>query len=270
MNNQKTESKTIYFFADESWVDIEGKKHLILGSVVPSNLNETCYKIYKLKQKIGISPLNEVKWNMKGLTEEQRIELSNGMIEILVNDCVGMISVVETEDKQYASQTLVKQIHDYCKKTNVSAYILHIDQDLVPKLQVLEDFIKSNLIGEPDCIGLQSLISSKDQMIQCCDIFIGLLRTVMVHLLNEVDKKICYIDEGLDETVELDLTDYILLSTRYVIWGDTSITIEDLENGALPYKRSMGLGFRLVSSISEETKALLENQVATVYMGCMH
>lgn len=270
MDSHEIEANVSYFFADESWVEIEGKKHLILGAIVSSNLCGTCYKIYSLKNKLGISPLEEIKWNMKGLTEEQRIELSSGIINILVNDCTAMFSLVETVDKLEAAKVLVKQIHDFCKGTSLPAYILHIDQDLVPKPNVLETFIKSNLTDKPECIGLQSLISSKDQMIQCCDIFIGLFRTVMVHLLNNVEKKISFYDDGLGEIVESNLSDYILLSTRYAIWGDSSMTIDDFNKGKLPYKRSLGLGIRLVSSVSDKAKRILEEQVATVYMGCLH
>ena len=270
MDNHDTEAKASYFFVDESWVEIEGKKHLVLGAIVSQDLSRTCHKIYCLKQKLGISPLEEIKWNMKGLTEDQRIELSSGIINILVNDCTAMFSLVETVDKLDAAKVLVKQIHDFCKISKIPAYILHIDQDLVPKPHILEDFIKSNLTDKPECIGFQSLISSKDQMIQCCDIFIGLFRTVMVHLLNNVDRKISFYDDGLDETIKSNLTDYILLSTRYVIWGDSSMTIEEFNRGDMPYKRSLGLGVRLVSSISDKAKDLLEKQVATVYMGCLH
>ncbi len=260
--------KPAFLYADESWIEIEGKNHLILGAITPKDPGETTLKMVKLKESFGLSPFDEVKWNMKGLDQEQRIKLSDGIIHILTTDCSGLISIVEGEDKQQAAKVLGLQVFDFCAQQKIPAFVLYMDEEMVPKQQIFRDFLKKRLPEGPKCIGLQSLISSSEQVIQCCDIFLGLYRLVMLHELKGKRKLIQIYDEGLQDEIEWSLTEYIIIYTRYLLWGNTSL--EEFEKTGFPYKRAMGLGFRLESTISEETKHLLEEKIATVYMGCMH
>lgn len=70
------------------------------------------------------------------------------------------------------------------------------------------------------------------------------------------------------------LSDYVIITTRGQLWGSKEIRVfepsEDGEIGHLPFHCSMDLGFRLESTISDEAKKLLEERIATVYMGCLH
>jgi hypothetical protein len=205
---------------------------------------------------------------MKGLNQEQRIKLSDGIIHILTTDCSGLISIVEGEDRQRAAEVFGLQVFDFCAQHNIPAFILYMDQEMVSREKIFRDFLKTRLPEGPECIGLQSLVSSSEQIIQCCDIFLGLYRLVMLHELKGTKTIIQVYDELLKAEIDWFLPEYIIIYTRYLLWGNTSL--EEFEKTGFPYKKAMGLGFRLKSTISEETKHLLEEKIATVYMGCMH
>lgn len=264
----KAEERVAIFYIDESWLNLEGKKHLILGGITTQDTCETALKVVKLKEIFGLGPFDEVKWNMKSLTQEQRNKLSVGIIGILTADCTALISIVEGEDRQKASEVMGLQVFDFCNQRHIPAFILYLDQGLVPKLEIFEEFLRTKLPIGSKFIGIQSLVSSKDQIIQCCDIFVGLCRLAILHELNKINKIIRVYDEEFKEGIGWHLKDFILLSTRYLLWGKTSL--EEFERKGMPYKRSMNLGFRLESTISKETQHILEEKIATVYMGCMH
>jgi hypothetical protein len=73
---------------------------------------------------------------------------------------------------------------------------------------------------------------------------------------------------------EWNLSDYVVLSIRGNLWGEHKMIkiyeeTEYEEDAFLPYHCSLNLGFRIDSNISQETVQLLEDKVATVYMGCL-
>jgi hypothetical protein len=68
------------------------------------------------------------------------------------------------------------------------------------------------------------------------------------------------------------LSDYVVLSTRGQLWGESKIReIEGEQDKEInhPFHCSMNLGFRIESTISQGTKQILEDKLATVYLGCL-
>src|SRR6266571_5306296 len=102
-------SRIAFIYADESLIEIEGKKHIIVGAIHPDDPGKKAIEVVRLKERNGLGPLDEIKWNTKGLTKDQRERLTNGIINIL-NFCTGFIALVEGEDKQKATEILTLQI----------------------------------------------------------------------------------------------------------------------------------------------------------------
>jgi hypothetical protein len=159
-----------YIFVDESWIEIEGKKHLIIGGLVTREPGHLSRQLISLKSDLGLKPFDEIKWNSAKYSEEERNRLSEGMI-CIVRQCTGLISIVEGIDRQRAIGLFAGQVIDYCAEGNSPDYVLALDQGLIPKADKLCEFLSQS--QAPTCIGLNFLDSRYDQGIQCTDVFIG-------------------------------------------------------------------------------------------------
>ena len=258
-----------YVFIDESWIDIEDKKHLIIGGLVTREPGHLAYEVKSLKSKLGLKPFDEIKWNSAQYTEEERNRLSDGMIRI-IRECTGLISIVEGTDKQKAIEFFAQQIIDYCTKNEIADYLLALDQGLIPKkADKLREFVTRS--QPPACIGLNIVDSRYDQNIQCADVFIGFFRAAIRQELGAAMKFIPNTDESFEGRRAWTLAKYVTLWTRGMLWGTT----DELDHRGFvyyehPMHRAMGLGFRLHSSISQTIRDRLERDIATVYMGCLH
>lgn len=254
-----------WIYADESEIEIEGRPHLIVGAIHPSDPGDLALRVYELKEKLGFRPFDEVKWNMKKTeaTKEQRYALSNEILSTLMWGCTGFILIVEGRDKQHAVEHLALQIQDYLKGTD--AYILNLDEGLLPDPAAFIEWIERSADTSPRCMGLQSLDSSKDQILQACDIFVGSFRAAIWSELTGTAKTISRPDGEHDA---ITLVTYVHFGTRHLLWGKVDGTTEDMAQGTMPFKHSLGLGFRILSSVSQETRKKLET-FTTVYMGCL-
>lgn len=257
-----------YIFIDESWIDIENKKHLIIGGLITREPGHLAEKVWHLKSELGLKPFDEIKWNSAHYTEEERNRLSDGMIRI-IGECTGLISVVEGTDKQTAIEFFAGQVIDYCMKQEITNYLLAVDQGLIPRADRLREFITRP--QPPACIGLNILDSRLDQNIQCTDVFVGFFRAAIRQKLGAPLKFIPNTDETFQDRIAWTLTEYVTLWTRGMLWG----TIDELDHRGdvyyeRPMHRAMGLGFRLHSSVSQAIQDRLEQDIATVYMGCLH
>lgn len=261
----KSDKRIAWIYADESEIEIEGKPHLIIGAIHPRDPGDLALRVFELKEKLGFRPFDEVKWNMKKTkaTKEQRYALSNGILSTLMWGCTGLISIVEGRDRQRAVEYLALQICDYLKGTD--AYILNLDEGLLPNPDAFIKASERDADMSPRCIGIQNIDSSKDQVLQACDIFVGSFRAAIWSELSGTVKTISWSD---DEHDEITLTSYVHLGTRHLMWGKMEGTPEDIEQGLMPFKHSLGLGFRIQSTVSQETRKKLES-FTTVYMGCL-
>lgn len=260
---------TPHIFIDESWIDIEDKKHLMIGGLVTREPGNLASEVMSLKSKLGLAPFDEIKWNSAQYTEEARNRLSEGMISIIRNT-TGMISIVEGADKQKAMEFFAEQVIDYCTKNDIANYILALDQGLIQKADKLGEFVTHS--HHPACIGLNILDSRYDQNIQCADVFVGFFRAAIRQELGATPKFIPNTDESFEDRSAWHLTEYVTLWTRGMLWGTTDEL--DPDRGFVYYEhpmhRAMGLGFRVYGSASQAVRDRLEQNIATVYMGCLH
>jgi len=258
-----------HIFVDETWIEIEGKKHIMLGAISTENPGHLAHEVSRLKSSIGLKPFDEIKWNSANFNQGQRNRLSEGIIR-LIRDCTGLISIVEGSDRQKASELFADQVIDYCSANEFPAYFLALDHGLIPKPDKLAEFVSRS--HAPTCIGLSTLDSRYDQVIQCADVFVGFFRAAIRQELGAALKLIPNTDESFEDIrIAWTLTEYVILGTRGMLWGQTD-TLDD--RGFVYYEhpmhRAMGLGFRLHSTITQEVRNLLEKNIATVYMGCLH
>ncbi|HEX8351965.1 MAG TPA: hypothetical protein VF611_03515, partial [Pyrinomonadaceae bacterium] len=121
--------KVAFFYVDETWLDIEDRKHIIVGAITPASPAEAALEMVKVKADLGFAPLDEVKMNTSGLTRDLKIKLTDGVLGVL-GSCTAFISIIEGEDKQKAAEVLASQVFDYCNYNNIQAYVLYFDKDL--------------------------------------------------------------------------------------------------------------------------------------------
>ncbi len=254
--------RALFFYADESWVEIEGKRHLLLGAIAPEDPRRMTLDVVALKTEAGLQPLDELKWSMGGdTTQAQRVQLSQGVLDILSGQCTGFVSLVEGTDKQHATELLCRQIADYCNEEKVPVFVVYADEGLVPRRLELRQLL-GQVGGNARCAGLQSVVSADEQLIQCCDVFAGLYRQVIRHELEGISKPIQVFDESAGEAIEFTVSEYTLVATRFLLWGKCPDPLQ-------PYKNCMGLGLRVHSSLSNTAMSKLE-RLAVSYLGCMH
>lgn len=269
---EKAASPPLTFYVDDSVINIEGKPHTVLGGVSFAKPNEVALQISKLKMSVGLGPLDEIKWNTKGLSKETRYALSDGIMNIIAYrvGCRAVVTILEAFDKSRAAELLATQMQDYCTAEGIPAFMAEFDENILASERRFAAFLKTKLQPAPPCIGFHSMPSSHHPLVQCSDIFVGLFRTALVHALENSEKVVTYYDPGFQTEVTWPLSSYILLSTRQVVWGDHSWkTMDDVDSGEPHVKRTMGYGLRLTSSISEEAKSTLA-EIGTIYMGCTH
>src|SRR6185295_18033225 len=136
----EAESQPVFFYADESWIEIEGKKHLVLGALATSRPGPMANEVAKLKRDLGLQPFDEIKWNSGKYSETLRHGISNGILQ-LIPGSMGVISIVEGQDKQRAAELLATQIGDCCEYYNIPGYILNLDQGLINRQKEFTDFL---------------------------------------------------------------------------------------------------------------------------------
>ena len=214
--------KVAYFYIDETWLEIEGKKYIMVGALTPYAPADAALEMVRVKIDLGFAPLDEVKMNTRGLTRDLKIKLTDGVLGVL-RGCIAFISIVEGEDKQKAAEALASQVFDYCNQNDIQAYFLYFDKDLVSRIREFEEYVRAQLIGGANCIGIQHLNSSGDQLIQCCDIFLGLYRLSMeIEFGGRIIKRPVYRSPDHEEE-EWSLSEYVVVFTRGQVWGEQKL-----------------------------------------------
>lgn len=254
------EERCRFFYSDESFIELAGLPHIIIGSLEFHDPQRAAWEVVKLKKQIGLEPFEEIKWNSK-LEAEKRHQLTTGILPIL-HRCTGFIAVVEGKNKTKAAETSLKQLTDYCVNTNTSSFTVYMDENLVEAPKSFASLVKRKFRGRPGCIGLQFMNSSTDQLIQCCDIFVGLYRAGIRYSL-EGDKNI-EVEDKYGDRISSNLLGFLELSTRGLLWGEYT---EKDENGRPMFLDSWDMGFRMYSSIPEEKQKTMGVGFAKVYVG---
>lgn len=271
MSPDITHQRTPHFYLDETVLEIDGKRHMLVASLGLDNPHVVAAEMAKLKRKFGLKITDEVKYSQptgeRKLTIKQMYEYSDGVVGLLnMNGCAALVAINEGTDKQSSAQLALQQLITYCHKNSLRKFFLHIDNDLATDTDAL--WLEANSDENITCLGLQECDSSKDQAIQCADIFAGLYRLAIDLVLTDRKKPIMINDQAIGQEIELPLDHYILMCTRWLIAGETTLTEDGDFN--LPFKDSWNDGLTFKSSVSVSTHEKLHEQIAKVYMGCLH
>lgn len=256
------EGNPICVYADETFLTLEDKEHIMVAAIVPSSPEEMTKDLSKKKQEVGLNDSVEIKWNDTDLPADLRNKLTEDIAIILGTGCKGFICLLEGNNKLQAVIMLHTQLSDYCKSENISGFSLYLDQSLPEKLGKFEEYIKV-IATEQRCVAVQQVDSKKEPLIQCADAFAGLLSAEIQHEVEAKQKPITFYDEYLQEHINCTLSDYFIHLTRYIIWGRYT-------SRSIPTKYSLELGFRVDSSISKHAKKIIKNFIATTYIGCSY
>lgn len=184
--------------------------------------NVAIQDIVALKATLGIRALDEVKFNSSGLSKEKKIAMTDGVLDIM-QCCTMFICINEGIDKGALAESAAEQAFDYCVEKGVKQFSLNFDAGLVPNKKKLEEFVTGLRSGdEPDCVGIQHLDSSRDQIVQLCDLFLGMFRLTMQIEFGErqIPRKIYR--EQFECEEEWSLSEVVLIGTRGHIWGKPS------------------------------------------------
>jgi len=273
-NVQNNSEQVSYFYIDETFIEIEGKKHIIVCAISPNSPSESSLKIVEVKKQLGFKSLDEVKINTKGLTQSLKVKLTDGILDV-IGDCTAFISIIKGENKQESGEMIAYQLFDYCNQNSVKGFFLYFDKDLVPNPREFEQFVRNNLLNGAECFGIQHFNSTSEQLIQCSDVFLGLFRLSMEIAFGKraITRKV-YIP-SIDDEDDFSLEDYVILSSRGQIWGKVetrkSSFGDDIYGNEylMPFHCSFDLGIRIKSSISDNAKKIIEEKLATVYLGCL-
>jgi hypothetical protein len=253
------------FYADETFLDIEGKSHILLAAISFSEPQVAIARILKVREDFNIPLSMEIKWNQQALPSDLRYQISDRMLYAVATSSEGLISICEGSDKQGAAEMMLRQIAEHSR----SPFGLYLDKNLCPDVRKLWEYAQSYLVEPAACVSLQETESCRDQLIQCVDVFAGLYKTAIEHILRGKSKPRKYYDPSLREELDDTVAGHILLATRYLLPGTVDCTAEELEAGKLPFKDSWGSGIQLKSSVSQGTKDTLR-KMAMSYIGCMH
>jgi hypothetical protein len=270
----KSINKISHFYIDESSLEIEGKEHIIVCAITSHSPSESVLRMVEIKKELGFHALDEVKINTKGLTKDKKIKLTDGVLDI-IGDCTAFICIIEGKDKQKSAEKITLQLFDYCNQNNIEGYYLFFDKDLVHKPTEFEQFVRNNLNYGAVCLGIQHFNSTSEQLIQCCDVFLGLFRLSLEIEFGKREIKRNVYTPSIDAEDEWSLSDYVILFSRGQIWGKVENRKShydfDGENVEFtnPYHCSFGLGIRIESTISEQAKKVIEDNLATAYLGCL-
>jgi hypothetical protein len=96
------------FYVDDSACDIAGKKHVILSALTFPDEQKAIADWLAKKQKLGLHPYDEVKWNDR----TSPLDLRTAFVPLL-NNSIGII-VLDDSTKQAAAERLCTQIWQYC------------------------------------------------------------------------------------------------------------------------------------------------------------
>lgn len=251
------------YYADETSLAIEGKAHILITALRFADPQQMIIEVVRLKEKCGIPLTQEIKWNQKELPAELRYKISDGILKIVsFSSNEALISIREGNDKQAAAEMMFNQIIDNC---HAPYFVLHCDQHLCPDMERLWSRVYRE--DSPTCVTLQEVNSSRDQLMQCVDIFAGLYRTAIRHELEGIQKmRKTLIEDGWDEE-PATVSWYVKTFTRGIIPGTI---VDERSVDDMQVKRTWGKGFRVESSISQEALNMLRENLGHVYMGCLH
>ena len=254
------------FYVDDSSCEIGGQKHFILAAVTYGAAeDETVRAWMDKKTRFRMSMLEEVKWNSKNLSVEQRREFvpiaCGGTVLIALHD----------RSKQDAAILLGRQVSRYCKESGLLGFRLRFDENIVCDWVEMRAELEAS--GLP-CVGLCQVNSRDEQLIQAADFMAGAVKLVIDFGLGNRDHKqtITLREEmanqyGLSVDQGISLGWFMFVHLRHCIWGRETPTHE---NNYDRRKSTIGRGLAFSSAMPDATILKATAHLEGFWMGCAH
>ncbi len=248
-------------YVDDSSCSIGDVSHTLLGALNFENEGNALASLIEIKEKVGISAQEEIKWNSDKFTKEQRNFISEHILPVL-GETRGFL-VISEHGKQAAALQLATQLSDFCRANDFWGFIIRFDNGIV---QDSNEFDRHAYSLSPTCFGWSNVDSAHDQLMQCADLFVGFQKLRIDFALERADRKrMVELDayDGVRGKFELEW--YVRLSLRHSLWGD----IERPHEGQ-PWKKNLGLGVRVFSSVPDAIMEKALTYLKREYLGCIY
>ena len=264
------------FGIDDSEIQIQGRQHTILAAIGVREPTSVDSALSKLKVEFGLTPSSEVKWNgMKPMPRKMREALSQKLM-ILLHDAVPLVVISEGRNKQLAAEYAGKQIseflgrHPYSLGVNETVELI-VDEGIIADEAAYSKYLRALSPSPVASAAFASAHSHENAVIQLADVLAGFNRLSTDIALGRANKDLLIRDDQRGRDIEIDLLSYISIALRWAMWGEVppppdpgNVTFD----GKWPFKHIGGYGFRIYSTVSQETiDEIYKSRI--VYMGCM-
>jgi len=193
------------------------------------------------------------------VTREQAYAIRHSVLPVLSKARATV--VLHEGTKAQAADALAIQLSDYARDIGAPGFTCRFDRGIIENSSFLEHAARL----DPPCVGLASVDSRLDQLIQAADLLAGFQKLRVDVGLGRVDaEKPIRADVYEDETDDYPLAWYLSVGLRYCLWGH----FEGDED--TPTKVNQGFGVRVYSSVDPEIVSNALKYIRTEYMGCIH
>lgn len=251
------------FYVDDSACEIGGIKHTLLGAISFEDEGGAVGKMLNCKQRLGLRPQDEIKWNSQRFTAEQRHSITESILPLL-SATKGFLVIAE-KGKQVAALHLATQLSDYCRASGLRGFMCRFDRNIVADAGEFDQHAYSL---NPPCAGWSEVDSAHDPLIQFADLFVGSQKLRVDFGLGRADpNKSVEFEEG-GERGECKLCFYMFAALRYSLWGEAEERDKDEELDL--HKNNLGRGVRVYTSVPPHVIANAICYIEREYMGCIH
>ncbi|MBI4458569.1 MAG: hypothetical protein HY648_00745 [Acidobacteria bacterium] len=260
--NQPNISRILTFYVDDSACEIAALKHTLLGAITFQDDAEAIARVVDCKQRLQIRPEDEIKWNSPDFTKEQRHAITEEILPIL-KGTRGFLIIAE-QSKQESARMLATQVSDFCRSENRAGFVLRFDKNIITDSSELDRSVYSL---NPPCVGWSEVDSAHDQLMQCADLFLGFQKLRIDFSLERSDAdKLVEVEVYEGGREEYPISWYLFASLRYSLWGQ----LEEGYSEGEPWKRNLGFGVRVYSSLPSEIISKAVSRINREYVGCIH
>lgn len=239
--------------------------HTLIGAVEFSDQSEALGRILQCKREVGAS--DEIKWNSKKFTREQRHFISDALLPVL-NRTVGFLIIREGNDKQASAVSLMNQLSDYCRSLRSDAYVITFDKNIVRDSRSFDSQL-SEL--QPGCMGWSEVDSAHNPLIQAADLFCGFQKLRIDIGEGRVNPNRLVVLESEGNHQECELSWYLFAGLHYSLWGRVHDHGWDPPKSYCnePLKHNLGYGVRVFSTVPREPLLSALTHLDREFMGCI-
>lgn len=257
------------FYVDETVLSVNGRRCLLYGIAIPSRLEDATSHVFDLKYQLGLDPSLEIRWRLVGIPPELKPPTKEGTLDALARHFSCLVSVVGTDDKDAAFQTVLDHIKLYSAEHGVLFANIFYDQDCFhTHSRVVSALVDWDSVR---CTALGRMDSRFSVGIQLADILAGTFRYIVEAAFGKPARRIRVLDEGLQRQVEYGLDDFFGVMLRYNFWGEHPPYLPSEEDTTVEHMTADAFE-RGVLVRGEFTDAELAtfHELARFYRGCMH